>query len=382
MRSAQTSLCLTMLASVLTSALACGTGGGDDGDSEVVLPSSSTGEDTTPISTVTGAATTSGTTESPTTEGPGSDSDSDSSSSSSTSSTSTTTGADPTTTGVEAVCGNGVVEPGEECDDGNPYDDDACVAGCKHAICGDKLRQMGVEECDDGNESDADWCTNECKLAFCGDGFVYAGFEECDDGNDDQTDACINDCKIATCGDGNVWEGVEVCDDGFNDNVYNGCAPGCQKRGPHCGDGVVQSNQGERCDTTVKDMPGVTCTPLTCMYNFSAVNQMYCAGTCSWAGPDGCDSNDAAIFCRLKTGNIASKAVSFTLGSPTNSFGFPCGNPKDKAVVDGQGNDPRINLGKLPEFLVNQPVMYQVKDILLTHGNKPAITSVVCTNPP
>ncbi|MFN8642957.1 MAG: DUF4215 domain-containing protein [Candidatus Binatia bacterium] len=29
-----------------------------------------------------------------------------------------------------AVCGNGVVEPNEECDDGNTADGDACPATC------------------------------------------------------------------------------------------------------------------------------------------------------------------------------------------------------------------------------------------------------------
>ena len=35
----------------------------------------------------------------------------------------------------------------------------------------------------------------------CGDGVVDAG-EECDDGNDDNTDECSNACRIAICGDG------------------------------------------------------------------------------------------------------------------------------------------------------------------------------------
>ena len=37
------------------------------------------------------------------------------------------------------VCGNGVVEPGEECDDGNTFDGDGCNANCKAAYCGDGI---------------------------------------------------------------------------------------------------------------------------------------------------------------------------------------------------------------------------------------------------
>jgi hypothetical protein len=46
------------------------------------------------------------------------------------------------------VCGDGVVDTGEACDDGNDLGDDAC-AGCAWATCGDGLVRRGVEDCDD-----------------------------------------------------------------------------------------------------------------------------------------------------------------------------------------------------------------------------------------
>ena len=36
-------------------------------------------------------------------------------------------------------CGNRIVEPPEQCDDGNSSDDDACLASCKFA-CGDGVK--------------------------------------------------------------------------------------------------------------------------------------------------------------------------------------------------------------------------------------------------
>jgi len=54
---------------------------------------------------------------------------------------------------VPASCGNGRVDPGEECDDGNGNDGDACLATCRRARCGDGVVRVGVEECDDGNQS-------------------------------------------------------------------------------------------------------------------------------------------------------------------------------------------------------------------------------------
>jgi len=81
----------------------------------------------------------------------------------------------------------------------------------------------------------------------CGDG-VVEGDEACDDGNQSNNDACLNSCEPASCGDGLIHKGVEVCDDGVNDNSYNGCAPGCAALGPRCGDAAVQADEGEECD--------------------------------------------------------------------------------------------------------------------------------------
>ncbi|MCA9690274.1 MAG: DUF4215 domain-containing protein [Nannocystaceae bacterium] len=62
---------------------------------------------------------------------------------------------------VEPYCGDGNVDPGEECDDANTHSDDVCVA---------------------------------CNLAYCGDGHTFTGVEECDDANDDSEDGCDLDC--------------------------------------------------------------------------------------------------------------------------------------------------------------------------------------------
>lgn len=64
---------------------------------------------------------------------------------------------------------------------------------------------------------------------FCGDGNVDPG-EECDDGLDNNglDQACLPDCNLNVCGDGNLAPN-EVCDDGEDDNVLEvgACAPDC-----------------------------------------------------------------------------------------------------------------------------------------------------------
>jgi cysteine-rich repeat protein len=113
-----------------------------------------------------------------------------------------------------AVCGDGVVQSGEDCDDGNDSNADACPTTCKPHRCGDGIARgdlvegvAGFEACDDGNQDSLDGCDTLCER--CGDGIV--GFlEGCDDGNDVAEDGCTN-CALPTCGNGRLDEG-EACD--------------------------------------------------------------------------------------------------------------------------------------------------------------------------
>jgi len=68
----------------------------------------------------------------------------------------------------EPVCGNGIVEEGEQCDDGDDDDHDACGNDCTlcpatEPGCGNGVVEPG-EECDDGNTNDSDGCSNTCHI--------------------------------------------------------------------------------------------------------------------------------------------------------------------------------------------------------------------------
>ncbi|WP_373048619.1 DUF4215 domain-containing protein [Vulgatibacter sp.] len=166
------------------------------------------------------------------------------------------------------VCGNGVLEYAEQCDDGNFFGADGCNtfcslepgwecptpgSSCHEVVCGDGTVGRG-ENCDDGNETDGDGCSADCfwieaghacppeggacRVITCGDGFVD-GSEACDDANTADLDGCSSSCVVEpgwgclpgqschpiVCGDGNV-DGTESCDDG-NTTSGDGCTSTC-----------------------------------------------------------------------------------------------------------------------------------------------------------
>ena len=160
------------------------------------------------------------------------------------------TDTNPTDNGVPVVCGDGLVEGAEACDDGNTQSGDGCSATCERETapeCGNGTVE-GAEACDDGNTADGDGCSATCTdEPACGDGTVDAG-EQCDDGNTDAGDGCDATCQTEVgpaCGDGTVDAG-EQCDDG-NTDAGDGCDATCQNEVPAvCGNGAVEA--GEACD--------------------------------------------------------------------------------------------------------------------------------------
>lgn len=85
---------------------------------------------------------------------------------------------------VKAICGNGMIEAPEACDDGNTAAGDYCAADCmaNTGSCGDGVVQSN-EMCDDGNTLAGDYCAADCMAATgsCGDGVLQSN-ETCDDG--------------------------------------------------------------------------------------------------------------------------------------------------------------------------------------------------------
>jgi hypothetical protein len=135
-----------------------------------------------------------------------------------TSSESETTGSESTDTTTEDTgepCGNGMLDPGEECDDGAANADDAaCTSACVSAVCGDGLVQAGSEDCDAAGESAE--CNDDCSAAACGDGKLNASAGE----------VCDGDVGMVSCADEGFVGGELICDPAVCDYDTTGCFVG------------------------------------------------------------------------------------------------------------------------------------------------------------
>jgi len=119
---------------------------------------------------------------------------------------------------------------------------------CDDTVCGDGIKE-GDEECDDGNNDNFDGCSSTCEIETpeCGNGHLETG-EECDDGNTDDFDGCSSICEIETpeCGNGHLETG-EACDDGNTDDG-DGCSSTCEIEEDACGNGTIEGD--EECEAT------------------------------------------------------------------------------------------------------------------------------------
>ena len=202
-------------------------------------------------------------------------------------------------------CGNGLLEAGEGCDDGNNMNGDGCTAACEiedgnpcaaDGECASGVCDMNemppicepagscgngeldaTESCDDGNLTTGDGCSNVCLLE---DGEPCTDNVQCVSAICDGVDS--NSCEPANaCGNG-ALEGNEACDDG-DTAAGDGCGPECLFEL-----GAGPCDDDAQCESTICDTVGSnSCEPVNVCGNGTLETGEVCDDGNASSG-DGC----------------------------------------------------------------------------------------------
>jgi cysteine-rich repeat protein len=298
------------------------------------------------------------------------------------------------TCGLE--CGDGILQPGEPCDDGDQSSGDGCSSQCAvepgwtctgspsvcTPTCGNGVVDAG-EECDDGATTNGDGCSAACAVESgysctgapsictrnCGNGIVEPG-EICDDGNATNGDGCSSACQLEPgyncagqpsvctflCGNGTFQAG-EACDDG-DTTAGDGCSPVCQIEPgwlcsgtpslcvPLCGDGLLRGGEacddgnatsGDGCSPTCQVEAGFACvgTPSNCT-PICGDGFIRGAETCDDANAlsgDGC----SGVLCRREVGWTCAGQPSVCIRNCGNGDLDPDEECDDGNITNGDG---------------------------------------------
>jgi cysteine-rich repeat protein len=191
-------------------------------------------------------------------------------------------------------CGNGTIDSGEQCDDGNFVNGDCCSSTCQY--------EAASSPCD----VDANVCTtDQC------DGSGVCGFV----GNASNTTACDLDSNLCTT---DLCDGAGAC--AFQSNVS------CQAASPPCEAGEMCNPTTGMCDP----LPDPFFTPCEADSNLCTSDFCNGAGTCQTFSPVFCSSGNPPC----DGGEICNPGTGACDPQPDAALGTACESDGDSCTID------------------------------------------------
>jgi len=218
------------------------------------------------------------------------------------------------------ICGDGVVDPGEHCDDGNNRNGDCCSSFCEILppgnACDDGLFCTRNDRCEEGGR-----CTGSGDPCRGSDGDGNCS-ESCDEGNDSCTG---RDADGSVCDDGLYCNGADLCASGQCASHAGDPCPGADA------DADCTESCEETTDTcTARDRPGAACDDGKFCTRTDACTE---AGACAGSGSP-CPGGDGDGDCAESCDELANACAAMDLPGSSCDDGMFC-TAEDRC--DGHG---------------------------------------------